>query len=126
MADASRKAEGYNPLCGDQLTLYLKLDGEKIQDISFEGHGCAISKSSASVMTDLVKGKSTAEAAKLFDKFRQLVTDPQAAPLDDSDKMAVFSGVAEFPTRVKCAVLSWHTLRSALENKSLKTTTESL
>ena len=126
MADASRKAEGYNPLCGDQLTLYLKLDGDKIQDISFEGHGCAISKSSASVMTDIVKGKSTVEAAQLFDKFRQLVTDRNAAKLDDSDKMAVFSGVSEFPTRVKCAVLSWHTLRSALENKAAKTTTESL
>lgn len=126
MADASRQAEGYNPLCGDQLTLYVKLEGDTIRDISFEGHGCAISKSSASVMTDIVKGKSTEQAAQLFEKFRRLVTKGNAVPLDDSDKMAVFAGVSEFPTRVKCAVLSWHTLRSALENKAAKTTTESL
>jgi nitrogen fixation NifU-like protein len=126
MADATRKAEGYNPLCGDQLTLYLKLDGDQIQDIRFEGNGCAISKSSASVMTDLVKGKSKTEAAALFEKFRQLVTDPAAVKIEDTDKMAVFSGVSEFPGRVKCAVLGWHTLRSALENKTEKTSTENL
>ena len=126
MPDASRRAEGYNPLCGDQLTLYLKLVGDKIEDIRFEGHGCAISKSSASVMTDVVKGKSKAEAAALFEKFRRLVTEPGAPALDETDKMAVFSGVSEFPTRVKCAVLSWHTLRSALENKSEKISTEGL
>jgi len=126
MADATRKAEGYNPLCGDQLTLYLKLDGDRIQDIRFEGHGCAISKSSASVMTDIVKGKSKAEAAVLFDKFRQLVTDPSAVQVEETDKLAIFSGISEFPARVKCAVLSWHTLRSALENKSEKATTEGM
>ena len=126
MTGATRQAEGYNPLCGDQLTLYVKMDGDKIQDISFEGHGCAISKSSASVMTDSVKGKTKAEAAALFEKFRTLVTDPGATPLEETDKLAVFSGVSEFPTRVKCAILSWHTLRSVLENKAGKTTTESL
>lgn len=126
MTDATRHAEGYNPLCGDQLTLYVKLDGDKIQDISFEGHGCAISKSSASVMTDSVKGKTKAEAVALFEKFRNLVTDPGAAPLEDADKLAIFSGVSGFPTRVKCAILSWHTLRSVLENKAGKTSTESL
>src|ERR1035437_6016797 len=108
MTDATRHAEGYNPLCGDQLTLYVKLDGDKIQDISFQGNGCAISKSSASVMTDIMKGKSKMEAAALFEKFRQLVTDPSAAKIENADKMAVFSGVSEFPGRVKCAVLSWH------------------
>lgn len=126
MAQATRQAEGYNPLCGDQLTLYIKLDGDKIQDISFQGNGCAISKSSASVMTDLVKGKSKEEAAALFEKFRGLVTGESGAAMDPSDKMAVFSGVSEFPTRVKCAVLSWHTLRSILENKTEPTSTESL
>jgi len=126
MADATRKAEGYNPLCGDQLTLYLKLDGDKIQDIRFEGHGCAISKSSVSVMTDIVKGKSKAESAVLFKKFRLLVTDPSAVKIDETDKMAIFSGVSEFPARVKCAVLGWHTLRAALENKSEQTSTENL
>jgi nitrogen fixation NifU-like protein len=126
MADATRRAEGYNPLCGDQLTLYLKLDGDRIQDIRFEGHGCAISKSSASVMTDIVKGKSKTEAAALFEKFRQLVMDPAAVKIDESDKMSIFSGISEFPTRVKCAVLGWHTLRSALENKDGKISTEGL
>ena len=126
MAGATRKAEGYNPLCGDQLTLYVKLEGDKIQDISFEGNGCAISKSSASVMTDLVKGKSKAEAVALFEKFRGLVTGEATSSMESSDKMAVFSGVSEFPTRVKCAVLSWHTLRSVLESKAEKTSTESL
>ena len=134
MTDATRQAEGYNPLCGDQLTLYVKMDGDKIQDISFEGHGCAISKSSASVMTDMVKGKTKAEAAVLFEKFRQLVmgdadggSDSRVRPeIDPTDKMSVFSGVSEFPGRVKCAILSWHTLRSVLENKTGKTSTESL
>jgi nitrogen fixation NifU-like protein len=126
MADATRKAEGYNPLCGDQLTLYLKLEGDKIQDIRFEGHGCAISKSSASVMTDIVKGKSKTEATALFEKFRLLVTDPAAVKVEETDKLAIFSGVSEFPTRVKCAVLSWHTLKSALDNKEGKASTENL
>lgn len=126
LADATRRAEGYNPLCGDQLTLTLKMDGDRIQDIRFEGHGCAISKSSASVMTDLVKGKSKTEAAALFEKFRQLVTDPGAMKIEEFDKMAVFSGVSEFPGRVKCAVLGWHTLRSALENKDAPVSTEGL
>src|SRR6266853_6936138 len=83
MADASRKAEGYNPLCGDQVTVYLKLEGDKIQDISFEGHGCAISKSSASIMTDVVKGKSKTQAAALFERFRKLVTEPNARGIDE-------------------------------------------
>jgi nitrogen fixation NifU-like protein len=124
MTDATRKAEGYNPLCGDQVTVYLKLAGDKIEDISFEGKGCAISKSSASVMTDLIKGKSKNEAAALFERFRQMVTGEAATLPDSTDKLAVFSGVSEFPTRVKCAVLGWHTLRSALENKTQPITTE--
>ena len=126
MAGATRKAEGYNPLCGDQVTVYLKLEGDKIQDVSFEGHGCAISKSSASIMTDVVKGKSKTEAAALFEKFRQMVTGDAKAAADPADKLTIFSGVSEFPTRVKCAVLSWHTLRSALENKAAKVSTEGM
>jgi len=115
MPEATRKAEGYNPLCGDQVTVYLKLQGDKIRDISFEGKGCAISKASASVMTDLVQDKTPAEAEALVDRFRRIVTDPQGMTFDEADKMAAFSGVSAFPTRVKCAVLAWHTLRSALE-----------
>ena len=126
MAGATRKAEGYNPLCGDQVTVYLKLNGEKIEDVSFEGQGCAISKSSASVMTDLVKGKSKTEAAAMFEKFRQMITGDVKVEKDPEDKLTIFSGVSEFPTRVKCAVLGWHTLRSALENKPDKISTEGL
>jgi nitrogen fixation NifU-like protein len=126
MADATRKAEGYNPLCGDQVTVYLKLAGDKIEDISFEGNGCAISKSSASIMTDLLKGKSKTEAAALFEKFRGMVTGEAKPAEDPTDKLAVFSGVSAFPTRVKCAVWGWHTLRSALENKQDKISTESI
>jgi nitrogen fixation protein NifU and related proteins len=147
LPDATRQADGYNPLCGDQVTVYLKLDGERIKEVSFQGHGCAISKSSASVMTDLVEGKTFAEAQALFEKFHDMVTgatvgaDPRVrppsgsnsnfgqaqgpAPTDDvPEKMAVFSGVAEFPTRVKCAVLAWHTLKSALRDSKEKVKTE--
>jgi nitrogen fixation NifU-like protein len=112
---ANRRAEGYNPLCGDQVTIFLNVQNDRIQDISFQGKGCAISKASASVMTDLLKEKTRAEAGALFDRFRRLVTDPEAPVLDGSDKLAIFSGVREFPTRVKCAILAWHTLKAALE-----------
>ena len=115
MADATRQAKGHNPLCGDQVTIYAKLDGDKIQDISFEGNGCAISKSSASVMTDIVKGKSLPEFLDLFNRFKTLVTDTNAPKPEETDKMAVFSGVSEFPTRVKCASLAWHTMKNAVE-----------
>jgi nitrogen fixation protein NifU and related proteins len=126
MEGASRHAEGYNPLCGDQVTVYLKLAGDTIEDISFQGNGCAISKSSASVMTDLVKGKTTAETTAMFERFRTLVTGEQKPSEDPADKMAIFAGVSEFPTRVKCAVLGWHTLKSALENKKAPINTEAL
>jgi len=126
MADATRQAEGYNPLCGDQVTIYLKLAGERIRDISFEGQGCAISKASASILTEVVKDKTPAEAEKLFETFHRLVTGVSQKPLDEASlgKLAAFSGVSEFPTRVKCAVLAWHTLRSALEGKKDKVSTE--
>jgi nitrogen fixation NifU-like protein len=124
MDPSDRHAEGYNPLCGDQVTVYLKLDGTLIQDISFQGKGCAISKASASVMTDAVKNKTSGEAEALFEQFQKLVTGKNTLSAEDLGKLAAFSGVHEFPTRIKCAVLAWHTMRSALENKKEKVKTE--
>jgi len=126
MPEATRKAEGYNPLCGDQVTVYLKLEGDKIQDIRFEGRGCAISKASASVMTEVVRDKTPAQTEALFKTFHALVTeDPKPGETPDAlGKLAAFSGVHEFPTRVKCAILAWHTLRSALDAKSGVVSTE--
>jgi nitrogen fixation NifU-like protein len=121
---ANRTAEGYNPLCGDHLTVDLEMDGDAIRDIGFEGAGCAVSKASASMMTEALKGKSEAEADTLFASFHALVTgqpDRAAAPLG---KLSVFSGVSEFPMRVKCATLAWHTLRAALEGKHEPVSTE--
>lgn len=112
---ADAKAEGYNPLCGDQLTVWLKLDGDRIADLSFQGSGCAISKASASLMTTVMKGRTVAEAGKIFDSFHRMVTGA-GGPADDLPaKLAVFAGVREFPARVKCASLSWHALKKAME-----------
>jgi len=116
LPDANRTAVGRNPLCGDQFTVYLRIDGDRISDVGFEGQGCAISKSSASMMTQAVKGKTSAEAESLFDRFHDLVTGKEADP-DSLGKLAAFQGVSEFPIRVKCASLAWHTLRAALEAK---------
>jgi nitrogen fixation NifU-like protein len=119
LATANHKAEGYNPLCGDRFTVYLELEGDTIRDISFQGAGCAISKASASMMTQVLKGKTGAEAEEYFKRFHQLVTGH--APAGDGaalGKLAVFSGVSEFPARVKCATLAWHTLHAALEGKA--------
>ena len=124
LPEANHKAEGFNPLCGDRFTVYVTMDGDAIRDISFQGSGCAISKASASMMTQIVKGKSAAEAEKLFDSFHRLVTGQAHANGDaDLGKLAVFSGVSEYPARVKCATLAWHTLHAALEGKQ-ETTTE--
>ena len=124
---ANRKAEGYNPLCGDHFKVFLDVaeDGS-IRDISFQGSGCAISKASASMMTQAIKGKSRAEAEKLFDRFHKLVTGQAATNGDQSDlgKLSVFAGVSEFPVRVKCATLAWHTLRAALEGQLEPASTE--
>jgi nitrogen fixation NifU-like protein len=119
LPDANHKADGNNPLCGDQFTVYLHMEGDSIRDISFQGAGCAISKASASVMTQLVKGKSRAEAEKLFERFHKLVTgqDPPKGG-EDLGKMAVFAGVSEYPARVKCATLAWHTLQAAIEGQA--------
>lgn len=123
MEDATRKAEGYNPLCGDKLRLYLKMDGDIVQDASFEGSGCAISTASASLMTDSLKGKTRAEAMKLMEKFHDLLTtDTPAAK--DLGKLVVFCGVRDYPARVKCATLAWHTLKSALNNSNDTVSTE--
>ena len=114
---ANRKADGYNPLCGDRLKLTMKMDGDRIADVKFEGSGCAISKASASLMTDAVKGLTATEAEALFQKVHDMVTAPMEHGEFDSalGKLAVLSGVREFPARVKCATLAWHTMRSALE-----------
>lgn len=125
LAHASHKAEGFNPLCGDQFTVYLYMDGDSIRDISFEGAGCAISKASASMMTQILKGKSRADAEKLFERFHKLVTGEEPAKSgEELGKLAVFSGVSEYPARVKCATLAWHTLKSALNGSEEVTTTE--
>ena len=126
LAGANRSAEGYNPLCGDQLIVYLHVEGDVIRDISFLGQGCAISKASASLMTASLKGKTVGEAQFLFEKFHAMVTgEPGKSPhLDDLGKLAVFSGVSEFPIRVKCASLPWHTLHAAIEGKGEPVSTE--
>jgi nitrogen fixation NifU-like protein len=119
MDDAHRQAEGSNPLCGDQLTVWLKLDGDVISDVAFQGLGCAISRASASLMTAAVKGKSRPEAEELFRRFHRLVTGEQAAGDGETlGKLAVFSGISGYPTRVKCASLPWHTLKAALNKEA--------
>ena len=116
LGSANRVAKGHNPLCGDRLTLYVQLDGGRLTDIHFEGSGCAISKASASLMTDAVKGHTVDEAMQLFGRVHAMLTMPLDQPVDDESvgKLAVLSGVREFPVRVKCASLAWHTLKSAL------------
>lgn len=120
---ADKMADGYNPLCGDKVTIYLKLAGDVITDLSFEGSGCAISTASVSMLTEFLKGKKVAEVGEYFKKFQLLVTT-DAAPATDLNKLVIFHGVREFPTRVKCATLAWHTLKSALEGKKEPVKTE--
>lgn len=115
--NASAKQEGYNPLCGDRLTLFLTLDGDIIKDASFQGSGCAISKASASLMTDAVKGKTVAEARALFEQFHDMITSEPGTPTADLGKLSVFAGVRDFPTRVKCASLAWHTMKAAVAHE---------
>jgi nitrogen fixation NifU-like protein len=126
LPDATRTANGHNPLCGDRLTLYVRLDGDRIDGISFEGSGCAISKASASLMTEAVKGRQVGDAIALFDRFHQVVTTPVDQPVDDASvgKLAALAGVREFPVRVKCASLAWHTLKAALEGTAEAVKTE--
>ena len=126
LQDADRAAEGHNPLCGDEITIYLKMDGDVIKDISFQGAGCAISNASASMMTSALKGKTKAEAETLFGKFHEMVTGNRETASDPAGlgKLEVFCGVCEFPVRVKCASLAWHTLRAALDGKGEPVSTE--
>jgi nitrogen fixation NifU-like protein len=125
-ADANRTAEGYNPLCGDQVKVYAKVEDNVIADLAFQGSGCAISKASASMMTTSLKGKTIVEAERIFEQFHHMVTGENGDRADTSKlgKLAVFSGVCEFPSRVKCASLAWHALRSALQGERKSVSTE--
>jgi nitrogen fixation protein NifU and related proteins len=116
IAEPTRTQEGYNPLCGDRLTLYVTLDGDRISDVAFQGSGCAISKASASLMTEALKGKTLAEARSLFERFHTMITSSPDSPPTDLGKLSVFAGVREFPTRIKCASLAWHTLKAAVSD----------
>lgn len=122
METANRTAEGYNPLCGDHYTVFVNLTGDAICDISFQGSGCAISKASASMMSQVLKNKSIAEAEEFFGRFHQIVTGQETDNVDSLGKLAVFAGVAGFPTRIKCATLAWHTLQAALQGKQVAST----
>lgn len=125
MDDADRKVEGFNPLCGDRLTLFLKIDGDVITDASFQGSGCAISTASVSLMTEIVKGKTEAEAEALFTQFHEMTTGKEEeVNLEAIGKLAVLAGVREYPARVKCATLAWHTLDAALKNEESSISTE--
>ena len=122
----NRKAEGYNPLCGDKITVFLYIDGDTIKDLGFQGTGCAISKASASMMTDALKGKTLAEANAFFEQFHAMVTAPATSEVktDALGKLAVLSGVREYPMRVKCASLAWHTMRAAMQSEQTVVSTE--
>ncbi|HEX5133987.1 MAG TPA: SUF system NifU family Fe-S cluster assembly protein [Thermoanaerobaculia bacterium] len=127
LAGANRHAEGYNPLCGDRETVYVRLENGVLEDVGFRGAGCAISTASASMMTESVKGKTLAEAEALFERFHDLITGNDGATKTgrpDLGKLAVFSGVREFPVRVKCATLPWHTLKAALAGEDKTVSTE--
>src|SRR5262245_7849030 len=126
LTDANRQAKGHNPLCGDRLTVFLKLEDDRIQDIRFEGSGCAISKASASLMTEAVKGRTLPEAAGIFQRFQAMITAPLDKPAEDASlgKLMVLGGVREFPVRIKCASLPWHTLKAALAASSDTAVTE--
>jgi nitrogen fixation NifU-like protein len=126
LENASHRAKGHNPLCGDKIKIFVSLEGGVVTDVSFQGAGCAISTASASMMTESLKGKTLAEVESLFDAFHDLVTgkSPAGEGKEELGKLAVFAGVREFPIRVKCATLAWHTLRAALENEEEAVSTE--
>ena len=125
MENANRKVEGNNPLCGDRLTVWLRMEGDVIADVTFQGLGCAISMASASLMTGAVKGKTRAEAEALFERFRRMITGPvEEVEQEALGKLAVFSGVSEFPIKVKCASLSWHAMKAALDEPDAVVSTE--
>jgi len=120
----AQKAEGYNPLCGDRVTIYLRVENGRVADASFQGSGCAISKASASLMTDSVKGKTLKEVDELFERFHRMITRAPDEPVEDLGKLSVLAGVRQFPVRVKCASLPWHTLRSAASARDDVVSTE--
>jgi nitrogen fixation NifU-like protein len=124
LPDANRQAEGYNPLCGDKVKVYTVIENGKVKDIRFDGVGCAISTASASLMTEILKGKTEAEVKKLFDVLHSMLTGKANASDAELDKLVVLSGVTQFPMRVKCATLPWHTMIAALDNKDQKVSTE--
>ena len=124
LAGADRRAEGYNPLCGDRETVYLKLEGDVLRDIAFTGAGCAISTASASMMTESLRGKNRQEVDALFERFHDLLTGQPARPGPPLGKLEVFSGVREYPVRIKCATLPWHTLKAALKGEAEPVSTE--
>jgi nitrogen fixation NifU-like protein len=119
---ANHVAEGFNPLCGDRLHLYLRVEDGVITDVGFQGSGCAISKASASLMTDSIKGRPVDEVRALFQRFRTMVTTPPENAVEDLGKLSVLAGVREFPVRVKCASLAWHTLKAALDREPIIST----
>jgi len=121
---ATHHAEGHNPLCGDQVTIYLDVDDGVVKDVRFEGAGCAIATASASLMTEALKGRTVAEVDALFRRFHDLVTDDNAKVSPELGKLEVLAGVREFPARVKCATLAWHTLNAALRNRHMPVSTE--
>jgi nitrogen fixation NifU-like protein len=122
--DSGQHAEGYNPLCGDRVTVYLRVANGRVEDVSFQGSGCAISRASASLMTDSVKGKTVEEAGRLFERFHRMITQEPGEGVDDLGKLTVLGGVRQFPVRVKCASLPWHTLRAALDARGDVVSTE--
>lgn len=124
MPEADSSAEGFNPLCGDKVTIYLKIDDEKILDASFVGCGCAISTASASLMSEYLKGKTIEEVETMFEIFHDALTKNDETALNKLGKLAVLAGVKEFPSRVKCATLAWHTLHAALEKTDVPVSTE--
>ena len=125
MENADREVEGFNPLCGDRLTLFLKLEGDVITDASFQGSGCAISTASVSLMTEIIKDKTEAEAEELFKQFHDMATGKdEEVNLEAIGKLAVLAGVREYPARVKCATLAWHTLDAAIKNQEKSISTE--
>ena len=124
MADATATAAGLNPLCGDRYQVFVKMDGGRVADISFQGSGCAISKASASLMSQVLKGKSAADAEDLFQRFHKMVVEGDASQAEGLGKLAALKGVADFPTRVKCASLAWHALHAALRGETQPATTE--
>jgi nitrogen fixation NifU-like protein len=125
MDDATRKIDGYNPLCGDKITLYIKLNGEVIEDVSFQGSGCAISTASASLMTEIVRGQTEEQAHELFELFHSITTgQDQRTNFEELGKLAVLAGVRAYPARVKCATLAWHSLEAVLKNEGESVSTE--